>query len=218
MLLCRRMVDEGTPQSIDAARIAILSFGAYLRPSEVLSLTGRQIHTLSGQAARKYGLCALVMATSRTDDGCMAAPRTKSGEYDDTVLLGDPASARAGRAWVAQLLICMKKKTRDLDKVSRRSSLARPPPAASIACGSRRIAAAMAVPARTLRSNSAVSPRCSAEAGGGPHRRSDDTRRQDDSRVRWRCCRRACSSAPTPSRPACRPTSPQSPRLGSGRG
>lgn len=92
------------PGDLDAARAFVVTFDGYLRPSETLALRGIDITVLRHRTSLPYRKVSVTLAPFRPDDGDPAAPTTKAGDYDDTVLFGDPASCAAQRGFIADML------------------------------------------------------------------------------------------------------------------
>ena len=108
VLIADFLARRGDPQSLDAARAVVILYDGFLRPSELLGLRCCDIHVLGRRTGARYGKVATTIRPSAVDDGSLPLPRTKAGDYDDTVTFGDTASASAGRGFVAPLLMALK--------------------------------------------------------------------------------------------------------------
>ena len=87
VILCVEMLNMNTHISALCAAASILTFDAYLRPSETVSLTRANVVPPAGRG--KYGQWAVIVAPSHS-----AVRPGKTGEYDDTVIVGDIVTDR----------------------------------------------------------------------------------------------------------------------------
>ena len=106
--MAAHLARQGNPLALEAARAVVILYDGYLRPSELLELRANDVHVLDKAAGARYGKVSATIRPCRPDDGLPPMPRTKAGEYDDTVTFGDAASAKAGRAFVAPLVAALK--------------------------------------------------------------------------------------------------------------
>jgi hypothetical protein len=116
-LITAWLVRRGWPGDLAAARACVVCFDGYLRPSEVLGIRAIDVTVLRHKASLPYGKVSVTLAPFRHDDGAPAAPTTKAGDYDDTVLFGDPASCAAQRGFVATVLMHAKAEAPSLGHV-----------------------------------------------------------------------------------------------------
>ena len=110
MLLCRFLLQRQLPLDRLVAEMVVVMFDGYLRLSEILSLLGGHITVLP--KARTLPYTPVSISIYPMGDPQLAGPRTKSGEYDDTIVFGTAASKQAGRGFVADLLRRRKALTR----------------------------------------------------------------------------------------------------------
>jgi hypothetical protein len=116
-LIAAWLARRAWPGDLAAARAFVVEFDGYLRPSETLGIRAIDITVLRHRASLPYGKVSVTLAPFRHDDGDPVAPTTKSGDYDDTVLFGDPASCTAQRAFVAGVLMRAKAEAPALGRV-----------------------------------------------------------------------------------------------------
>ena len=95
-----------------AAQALAIGYDGYLRPSEALSLTAASVHVSTSRPNATAGRVAITICPFSDNSGYAPAKRTKSGEYDDSVVFGDAASTAANRGFVVELLIRLKSKHR----------------------------------------------------------------------------------------------------------
>ena len=107
MLIADQMYQQG-PQGQAAAGALVTSFDGYLRPSSVLKITGGDVHVAADVVGRGYPRVTVTIAPLHTDDGAEPRPRLKNGDHDMTLIFGDQASFKGGRAFVAELLVKLK--------------------------------------------------------------------------------------------------------------
>ena len=96
-------------QQLLGAAIAV-AFDGYLRLSELLSIKACDVTCLRHSATSAYPQVSITLMPSAPPD-CPPSATTKSGEYDDTVIIGGGASATASRRWVAKLIRDLKQAT-----------------------------------------------------------------------------------------------------------
>lgn len=100
------LAKRGLPGDIDAARATVLCFEGCLRPSETLGLRYGDVTVLRGtRSVLAYPEVSIRLAPFDSED----STPTKSGEFDDTVILGDSASVSAKRGWVSDMLASLAK-------------------------------------------------------------------------------------------------------------
>ena len=108
LLIASSLAELDGAEGLAAARACVLAFEACLRPSEVLSIRSCDVTVLAQQGVNQYPRITVRIAPSAPDTGERPQSRTKSGEYDDSVIIGDAASIKAHRGWVALLLSQLK--------------------------------------------------------------------------------------------------------------
>ena len=111
-LLATEGVERFGDSALGSARAIMISFDSYIRPSTTLSITAEDILLLRGGI--KY--LTLIMHPAAEDlegvpsdlqrvaRGRPRARASKTGRFDKAVLMGDPPSRKAGRAFVMVLL------------------------------------------------------------------------------------------------------------------
>jgi hypothetical protein len=104
-LVAAWLARRGWPGDLAAGRACIVAFDGYMRPSEVLSIRAIDVTVLRHRTSLPYGRVSVTLAPFVVDCGAPAAPRTKSGDYDDTILFGDASSIAAGRAFAGTALM-----------------------------------------------------------------------------------------------------------------
>ena len=102
-LVAKRMAGLKTRQHVDAAAALVVMFDGYLRPSECLELEYQHVVPPPGGRDSRLSRWALVIAPA--DE----IKRTKTGQQDDTILMGTPG---AGRGWVPNLLNALRLRAR----------------------------------------------------------------------------------------------------------
>ena len=106
LLIVAELVAQNDPVCLEAARASAISFEAYTRPSELLGTRCRDVILVEGSTVVKYpSVCLRIAPFVPELHGVRRA--TKSGEYDDTVVLGDAVSQQANRGWVATLVAAL---------------------------------------------------------------------------------------------------------------
>ena len=88
------------PGDLGAARAFVVTSDGYLMPSETLALRGIDITVLRHRASLPYRKVSVTLAPFRPDDGDPVVPATEAGDYDDTVLFGNPTSWLRSSAWL----------------------------------------------------------------------------------------------------------------------
>jgi len=107
LLIAAFLADRNAPGDTDAARACVLCFDACLRPSELLAVTLADVTVLTQPSVLQHpSVCMRIAPFLTGQDNQYGA--TKSGDCDDTVILGDPACVAAGRGWVATWLSDLK--------------------------------------------------------------------------------------------------------------
>ena len=102
-------------KKLDSARALLLQFDTYLRPSELTCLTWDQITPPQKGLKTKMVWAIRVAPSDETEEGSSRDLKeaktgkrrkipSKTGFFDQTVLVGEPASAKAGRQIVVDLL------------------------------------------------------------------------------------------------------------------
>ncbi|CAK0810785.1 unnamed protein product, partial [Prorocentrum cordatum] len=107
VLIADRMIQQG-PLGEAAAGALATSFDGYLRPSSALRINGADVHVAAGGVARGHPRVTATIAPLHADDGAELRPRLKNNEHDMTLIFGDQASFKAGRSFVADLLVKLK--------------------------------------------------------------------------------------------------------------
>ena len=105
-------VEQLGPSALHSARAIMISFDSYIRPSTTLSITAADI--LPPRGAVKYFTLITHPAAEdlegapsdlhRASHGRPRARASKTGHFDNAVLMGDPPPRKAGRAFVTLLL------------------------------------------------------------------------------------------------------------------
>ena len=116
-LLLHRKLQTLLPDGPIAADALVVCFDGILRPGECLSIRSMDVIPAARATSLPYPPVTVTLAPSKPDDGSEPLPRTKSGSYDDTVIFGDPASHRAQRGFVANLLMIRKQQTPPLRRL-----------------------------------------------------------------------------------------------------
>jgi len=108
-LILDDLLSFASSENLFAACALAIMFDGYFRPSEILSVVPQHVFSVSGSPC----LVAVTLSPQGAVDPATNYPaRTKAKEWDDTVVLGDAASQRAGRAWVASLVKLLAAKRR----------------------------------------------------------------------------------------------------------
>ncbi len=100
-LICEHLAATGDV-GLAAARAAALQMDGYFRPSEVLATKRSDVAQLNRLAPFAVTVAPSCPAAGAAAE--VAPPRAKSGQYDDTVLIGDKISIDAGRPWLKSLM------------------------------------------------------------------------------------------------------------------
>ena len=103
LLLLRHLVAQNSALGVRAALALLLSFDGYLRPGEACSLEWNQLIRPRPQAGRAFANWSIIVAPSSSDPDVERRP-AKSGQFDDTVIVGDRFSELAGRHLVRAAL------------------------------------------------------------------------------------------------------------------
>ena len=109
LLIAQNLAERNTLEGRSAARAVIVMFDGYFRPSEFLGLKGGDVTVLKQRGLVHYPSVTVRLAPSHVDDGSPAPLRAKSGQYDDTIVIGDSASRAAGRALAHDVVVHLKK-------------------------------------------------------------------------------------------------------------
>ena len=115
LLLAGALAKMG-PKGVTAARALVLQFDAYLRPSEVLSVTRDDVTTKKRGTSLAYPDLVLTLAPQGTPDQ-PPTRRTKGGRFDESVVVADKASKLAGRGFVGQIVQNLIKRRRAQQKL-----------------------------------------------------------------------------------------------------
>jgi integrase len=100
-LVCEHLSSSGD-LGLAAARAAALQMDGYFRPSEVLAI--RRCDVAQHSRSAPFAITVAPSHGPGVEAAAVAPPRAKSGQYDDTVLIGDKASLDAGRPWTRLLV------------------------------------------------------------------------------------------------------------------
>jgi len=98
---------QGGTVNVLAARLLVVLYDGSLRPSEGLAIRGCDVHVRPRDSGHYLPL-AIKIAPFVADTGLPPAPRTKAGEYDDTVVFGEQPSLMAGRGVAMAVLRLLK--------------------------------------------------------------------------------------------------------------
>ncbi len=100
-LVCEHLSSSGD-LGLAAARAAALQMDGYFRPSEVLAI--RRCDVAQHSRSAPFAITVAPSHGPGVEAAAVAPPRAKSGQYDDTVLVGDKTSLDAGRPWTRLLV------------------------------------------------------------------------------------------------------------------
>ncbi|CAK0882272.1 unnamed protein product [Prorocentrum cordatum] len=98
------MLQQG-PLGEAAAGVLVTSFDGYLRPSSAPRISGADVHFAAAAVGRGYPRVTVAIAPLHAGDGGEPRPRLKNNDHDMTPVFGDQASLKAGRSFVAELLV-----------------------------------------------------------------------------------------------------------------
>ena len=95
-------------EGVQSGRAMIIGFDGYFRPSELLNVQrDHVVPPVQGAPSKAWGILIAPQPSRRRGTSTTSAPppqRSKGGNYDETVLIGDTPSIQAGRRIAAQCL------------------------------------------------------------------------------------------------------------------
>ncbi|CAK0810316.1 unnamed protein product [Prorocentrum cordatum] len=97
---------------VAAAGALLVSFDGYIRPSNTLAITSREVSQRQAGSNPNYPSLVVTIAPQADDHGQQPAPSTKSGDHDCTIVFGDQASLKANRGICRDALLWASKKAR----------------------------------------------------------------------------------------------------------
>ncbi|CAK0868625.1 unnamed protein product, partial [Prorocentrum cordatum] len=107
VLLADRVAQQG-PSGLAAAGALVAGFDGYLRPSNVLKLTSGDVHIAAAVVGRACPRVTAAVAPLSVGDGGEPRARLKNNDHDMTLVFGDQASFKSGRAFASELLAELK--------------------------------------------------------------------------------------------------------------
>lgn len=110
---CALVADRMTefPNGDVAASALLVQYDCYMRPSEVLSVTRSDVSLRPKQMAMAYPGAVIIQAPLVAGLE-LPSRRAKNNEYDSSVVVGDDASAKVGRGFVAAIVRALALRTR----------------------------------------------------------------------------------------------------------
>ncbi|CAK0800544.1 unnamed protein product [Prorocentrum cordatum] len=88
---------ERDREGVAATGALLVSFDGYIRPSNTLAITSREVSQRQARSNPNYPSLVVTIAPQADDHGQQPAPSTKSGDHDCTIVFGDQASLKANR-------------------------------------------------------------------------------------------------------------------------
>ncbi|CAK0888003.1 unnamed protein product, partial [Prorocentrum cordatum] len=103
---------ERDREGVAAAGALLVSFDGYIRPSNTLAITSREVSQRQAGSNPNYPSLVVTIAPQADDHGQQPAPSTKSGDHDCTIVFGDQASLKANRGICRDALLWASRKAR----------------------------------------------------------------------------------------------------------
>ncbi|CAK0882091.1 unnamed protein product, partial [Prorocentrum cordatum] len=99
-------------EGVAAAGALLVSFDGYIRPSNALAITSREVSQRQAGSNPNNPSLVVTIAPRADDHGQQPAPSTKSGDHDCTIVFGDQASLKANRGICRDALLWASRKAR----------------------------------------------------------------------------------------------------------